>query len=363
MSVYPNEVWQAGIFDIAMSFLESVDFGDGDKTLPKKITSITFLSGCVALRSLFSTEDQEKFVKTITTSEKLPLLLMDSMTKYASVYLDASQPLRLIWTHNRKTTIEKNPNFLKYIILNLAKATDELKNMECRRSRNLEVYLGVMMTVVEFDASKAKSMIDQEMKDMLHKSVEQIATFASSLIAAAKFPIEVRISIYAVSKFIDFYPETKLIMEKNLDTFSKMMTQVDMLSRKFPDKQDPFATGPLATALIHSVKNNEEYRALWDSVGGKDLYSADVERYDLLNEESTKKFSQEHTQSFVSGKSFGDNTFHYEMNKPSILTCAFCNAKDPKKKCGSCYSVLYCNSNCQRSDWKKHKPLCKPKSK
>lgn len=37
--------------------------------------------------------------------------------------------------------------------------------------------------------------------------------------------------------------------------------------------------------------------------------------------------------------------------------CASCGNPDPEKKC-PCGSVKYCNSNCQKLDWKKHKLQC-----
>jgi FKBP-type peptidyl-prolyl cis-trans isomerase len=52
---------------------------------------------------------------------------------------------------------------------------------------------------------------------------------------------------------------------------------------------------------------------------------------------------------------------------PSDLTRIFCNlptcrklaAEDVKlSRCSSCKSVFYCSTQCQRSDWKKHKSVC-----
>ena len=44
----------------------------------------------------------------------------------------------------------------------------------------------------------------------------------------------------------------------------------------------------------------------------------------------------------------------------SISKCVACNkVSDSLKKCGGCNQVKYCNRNCQRSHWSKHKKECK----
>ena len=43
----------------------------------------------------------------------------------------------------------------------------------------------------------------------------------------------------------------------------------------------------------------------------------------------------------------------------SISICAFCGKHTGKlQKCGLCRKVMYCNRECQRKDWKKHKEVC-----
>lgn len=40
--------------------------------------------------------------------------------------------------------------------------------------------------------------------------------------------------------------------------------------------------------------------------------------------------------------------------------CAACGkATDTSKRCGACKAVVYCDEECQRSHWRKHKPACR----
>ncbi|KAJ7034678.1 hypothetical protein C8F04DRAFT_1100603 [Mycena alexandri] len=52
------------------------------------------------------------------------------------------------------------------------------------------------------------------------------------------------------------------------------------------------------------------------------------------------------------------------VRDPNAGRCSVCRGKGkPKmKKCGTCAKVRYCSADCQRSDWKAHKPKCKPVS-
>lgn len=44
-----------------------------------------------------------------------------------------------------------------------------------------------------------------------------------------------------------------------------------------------------------------------------------------------------------------------------LLNCGFCKKESAElKKCTNCEKVSYCNKECQRGDWKKHKPSCRP---
>ncbi|KAJ7749488.1 hypothetical protein B0H16DRAFT_1663456 [Mycena metata] len=52
------------------------------------------------------------------------------------------------------------------------------------------------------------------------------------------------------------------------------------------------------------------------------------------------------------------------VRDPNAGRCSVCRGKGkPKmKKCGTCVKVRYCSADCQRSDWKAHKLICKPVS-
>lgn len=36
-----------------------------------------------------------------------------------------------------------------------------------------------------------------------------------------------------------------------------------------------------------------------------------------------------------------------------------CAGADAKSKCAGCGTVVYCNADCQKNDWKQHKGICK----
>lgn len=42
-----------------------------------------------------------------------------------------------------------------------------------------------------------------------------------------------------------------------------------------------------------------------------------------------------------------------------MATCSSCNAEEARMRCGGCKSAYYCNAQCQRDNWKKHKKECK----
>eukprot|EP01083_Nonionella_stella_P163914 541042_1 len=42
--------------------------------------------------------------------------------------------------------------------------------------------------------------------------------------------------------------------------------------------------------------------------------------------------------------------------------CALCKSSNATSVCGKCKNVYYCNVECQRSDWKQHKKVCKKPS-
>eukprot|EP00040_Diaphanoeca_grandis_P015157 m.77136 g.77136 ORF g.77136 m.77136 type:complete len:100 (-) comp24981_c0_seq3:542-841(-) len=43
----------------------------------------------------------------------------------------------------------------------------------------------------------------------------------------------------------------------------------------------------------------------------------------------------------------------------NVDDCAACGKADAESRCSGCRTVKYCNRDCQRSHWKKHKKLCK----
>ena len=54
-----------------------------------------------------------------------------------------------------------------------------------------------------------------------------------------------------------------------------------------------------------------------------------------------------------------------EVPQP-VLKCAVCGKtgsgdkqEKPLKSCSQCKSIFYCSVDCQRADWKEHKPICR----
>ena len=45
--------------------------------------------------------------------------------------------------------------------------------------------------------------------------------------------------------------------------------------------------------------------------------------------------------------------------KAECVTRAGCASEDVSSVCGRCEAVRYCSRECQRTDWKAHKPVCK----
>ena len=43
--------------------------------------------------------------------------------------------------------------------------------------------------------------------------------------------------------------------------------------------------------------------------------------------------------------------------------CGNCGTEGAKNKCQRCLKVVYCNSDCQKADWKFHKRVCEPPKK
>jgi len=43
------------------------------------------------------------------------------------------------------------------------------------------------------------------------------------------------------------------------------------------------------------------------------------------------------------------------------MICASCGSSDATRRCTRCKDVAYCNTSCQKADWKEHKKICKRK--
>ena len=58
--------------------------------------------------------------------------------------------------------------------------------------------------------------------------------------------------------------------------------------------------------------------------------------------------------------SFIDKSKQPEAQSSPLLSCANCGIiyLNPLRKCSRCHTVLYCSKECQKEDWKTHKPAC-----
>ena len=55
-----------------------------------------------------------------------------------------------------------------------------------------------------------------------------------------------------------------------------------------------------------------------------------------------------------------DETIIVNQTKFSPRWCSRCFTKDDELKlCGNCFTASYCNADCQKRHWRKHKKLCK----
>lgn len=82
----------------------------------------------------------------------------------------------------------------------------------------------------------------------------------------------------------------------------------------------------------------------------------------LLTEEGKKAFEndgfQEPKQTFMNINKIRDYLPQNEIKKESPLVCFTCGARNATKKCGACKIDIYCSQECQKKDWKSHKPNC-----
>jgi hypothetical protein len=78
-----------------------------------------------------------------------------------------------------------------------------------------------------------------------------------------------------------------------------------------------------------------------------------------MKEWSRKQIIEFDSLSFEQRKSLF-NTLIQKLTKPIMKNQCFCCFKTGVKlqKCGNCNIVYYCSRECQKNDWKKHKPDC-----
>ena len=60
---------------------------------------------------------------------------------------------------------------------------------------------------------------------------------------------------------------------------------------------------------------------------------------------------------------YSDAEQREHMSVGSTTQCNFCNKPKqaaPLLRCSRCKAIWYCNKDCQRQDWRRHKPECKP---
>merc|ERR1712098_767287 len=62
--------------------------------------------------------------------------------------------------------------------------------------------------------------------------------------------------------------------------------------------------------------------------------------------EKIRYLMRKHEKNFVHGKN----------------QCVVCGNTKSLKRCSRCFGVVYCGRECQRADWRRHKPLCRPTS-
>lgn len=67
----------------------------------------------------------------------------------------------------------------------------------------------------------------------------------------------------------------------------------------------------------------------------------------------------------IKNKKIGCDKRHFdaEFNKKERSRCAQCKKYDAEKVCAGCKKVRYCDFDCQKKNWKYHKPTCKENKK
>ena len=73
-----------------------------------------------------------------------------------------------------------------------------------------------------------------------------------------------------------------------------------------------------------------------------------------------ERYAKSAKHTFAQAGKLGDDMAkgNYCAFKIAVQVCASCG-KSAQKKCGGCEAVRYCSTDCQRANWKAHKPTCK----
>jgi len=79
-------------------------------------------------------------------------------------------------------------------------------------------------------------------------------------------------------------------------------------------------------------------------------------------EEHQSKSTMNQIKEHEIGKAFSFSVSDKDNNQMQEEKCQLCGANGDNvklKKCTSCHSVNYCNTQCQRADWKSHRVICR----
>ncbi len=106
---------------------------------------------------------------------------------------------------------------------------------------------------------------------------------------------------------------------------------------------------------IGDVNNEQGSRALVMALLGKPVHWPSIimmlTRPDLATSTKARAAGISSSQDFMSssagGREISTNT-----------ECSVCGQSTPVKKCSRCHTTQYCSADCQKADWKDHKPYC-----
>lgn len=86
------------------------------------------------------------------------------------------------------------------------------------------------------------------------------------------------------------------------------------------------------------------------ALNGEIVVSKDI----IVNPKKDSKFGR---AIYINKATYDDHTHE---SKKSHRICSFCGTQNINAKlCSRCKTAYYCNADCQKSDWKKHKIICK----